>query len=63
MIGSVVSGAADLALGDITITSGREQAVDFSVPFLQTGITILYSANSWKSKTINNIEVRDLNSF
>jgi len=56
MIGSVVSGAADLALGDITITSGREQAVDFSVPFLQTGITILYSANSWKSKTINNIE-------
>merc|ERR1711973_635784 len=35
MIGSVVNGDADLAVGDITITS---------------------SANSWKSKTINNIE-------
>merc|ERR1711994_1035183 len=56
MIGSVISETADLAVGDITITSGREQAVDFSVPFLQTGITILYSANSWKSKSVNSIE-------
>ncbi|CAL4131829.1 unnamed protein product [Meganyctiphanes norvegica] len=33
---------ADLAIGDVTITSRREQAVDFSMPWMHTGIAILY---------------------
>ena len=42
LIGSVASGAVDIGLADITITSGREKAVDFSIPYMQTGIQILY---------------------
>lgn len=48
---------ADLAITDLTITSGREQAVDFTSPFMNLGelfyITIriastflLYKANN-----------------
>ena len=37
MIGSVVNGDATLAAGDITVTAARERAVDFTVPFMQTG--------------------------
>lgn len=56
MIGSVMRGDADLAVGDITITAEREKAVDFSLPFMQTGITILYTQPSWKLQTITSIE-------
>ena len=42
MVGEVMTGAADLALADLTITAARERVVDFTVPFLQTGITVLY---------------------
>ena len=33
---------ADLAITDLTITYEREQAVDFSMPFMNLGISILY---------------------
>ena len=44
MVGEVMTGAADLALADLTITAARERVVDFTVPFLQTGITVLHTA-------------------
>lgn len=34
---------ADLAVGDITITEDRKKVVDFSVPFMSLGISILYT--------------------
>ena len=34
---------ADLAVAPLTITKERQRAVDFSVPFLTLGITILYA--------------------
>ncbi|KAJ8687136.1 hypothetical protein QAD02_022930 [Eretmocerus hayati] len=34
---------ADLAICDLTITSERQSAVDFSVPFMNLGITILFT--------------------
>ncbi|XP_071449244.1 glutamate receptor ionotropic, kainate 2-like isoform X2 [Hetaerina americana] len=34
---------ADLAICDLTITYSREQAVDFTMPFMNLGISILYS--------------------
>ena len=37
MIGSVMSGSADLAVADITQTAMRESVVDFTVPFDQVG--------------------------
>ena len=33
---------ADLAITDLTITSDRESAVDFTMPFMNLGISILY---------------------
>jgi len=42
MIGSVMAGDVDIAVADITQTALRETAVDFTVPFDQVGITILY---------------------
>lgn len=32
----------DLAITDLTITSEREKAVDFTLPFMNLGISILY---------------------
>jgi glutamate receptor, ionotropic, invertebrate len=34
---------ADLAVCDITITEERKKVVDFSVPFMTLGISILYT--------------------
>ena len=33
---------ADLAIGDMTITYEREQAVDFTMPFMNLGVSILF---------------------
>ncbi|XP_054163278.1 glutamate receptor ionotropic, kainate 2-like [Oppia nitens] len=42
MIGELIRGEADIAVADLTITSKREAAVDFTHPFMNTGISILY---------------------
>ncbi|XP_064213917.1 glutamate receptor ionotropic, kainate 2-like isoform X1 [Tribolium castaneum] len=41
MIGDVMHGVADLAITDLTITAEREEAVDFTSPFMNLGISIL----------------------
>jgi len=42
MVGEVLTGVADMAVADLTITAKREEAVDFSYPFMFTGIGVLY---------------------
>ncbi|XP_042896248.1 glutamate receptor ionotropic, kainate 2-like [Parasteatoda tepidariorum] len=42
MIGRVMRGEADLAIADFTITTSRLAVVDFTHPFMQTGIGILF---------------------
>lgn len=42
MIAELINGVADIAIVDLTITSKREEAVDFTLPFMNTGISILY---------------------
>lgn len=37
----VSRGAADVAMGGVAITQSREQAIDFSLPVLDTGLTIM----------------------
>ncbi|XP_054153119.1 glutamate receptor ionotropic, kainate 2-like [Oppia nitens] len=46
MVGEVVSGVADIAVADLTINSERERAIDFTLPFMSTGISILYKKPS-----------------
>lgn len=42
MIGEVIDGRVDIAASDLTITKKREAAVDFTVPFMNLGVSILY---------------------
>jgi len=37
-----------MSLADMTITSMREKAVDFTIPYIQTGIQILYQPSMLK---------------
>ena len=41
IIGELVRHEADLAIGSMTITLVREQAVEFSLPFMNLGISIM----------------------
>ncbi|XP_074598842.1 glutamate receptor ionotropic, kainate 2-like [Brevipalpus obovatus] len=52
MIGEVIRGDADMAIADLTITSKREEAVDFSHPFMNTGISILFRKPTKKVTTL-----------
>lgn len=52
MIGEIISGRADLAISDLTITSAREEAVDFTLPFMNTGISILFKKPENKVTTL-----------
>ena len=49
MVGEILEGRADLAVADLTINSDRERVVDFSMPFLELGISILFVAAPSKS--------------
>ena len=42
VIPAVISGKADLAAAGITITEDRKKNVDFSVPYVTTGIVVIY---------------------
>ncbi|CAH1176212.1 unnamed protein product [Phaedon cochleariae] len=42
MIGDLLDFKADLAICDFTITSDREEVVDFTVPFMTLGVSILF---------------------
>ncbi|VVC94093.1 unnamed protein product [Leptidea sinapis] len=43
LIGDLLDKKADLAVCDLTITQERKEVVDFSVPFMSLGISILYT--------------------
>jgi len=42
LIGELESQEADLVVADLVITSEREKVIDFTMPFMNTGITILH---------------------
>ena len=41
MVGEVVSGKADMAIGPLTISQERMEVVDFSKPFMILGLSVL----------------------
>ena len=41
LVGALIDGKADMSLASLSITEERSQVIDFSVPFLETGITII----------------------
>ncbi|CAG0899600.1 unnamed protein product, partial [Cyprideis torosa] len=44
IIAEVISGVADIGIGDLTINTDRSQGVDFTTPWMNTGISILFIA-------------------
>ena len=42
VIPAVISGKADLGAAGITITEDRKKNVDFSIPYVKTGIVVIY---------------------
>ncbi|XP_076469459.1 glutamate receptor 1-like [Babylonia areolata] len=41
MIGELVDGTAEIAAGSLTVTAAREEAVDFTKPFMSTAVNLL----------------------
>merc|ERR1719319_171582 len=52
MIGELQNQKADLVVADITITYEREQGVDFTMPFMNLGVTILYKKPTKKNPNL-----------
>ncbi len=51
VIPAVISGKADLAAAGITVTEDRKKNVDFSIPYVKTGIVVVYKkSNPFKDK-------------
>ncbi|XP_028819506.1 glutamate receptor ionotropic, NMDA 2D [Denticeps clupeoides] len=46
MVGEVVSRRADMAIGSLTINEERSEVVEFSVPFVETGISVMVSRSN-----------------
>ena len=42
MIGELMQQKADIAVMDLSMTSARQKAVDFTMPFMNTGVGILF---------------------
>ena len=41
LVGALLNNQADVAVAALSITPEREEVIEFSVPFLETGITIV----------------------
>ncbi len=41
LVSELINGEADIVMTSLKINSGRERVIAFSVPYLETGITIL----------------------
>ncbi|CAI5790801.1 glutamate receptor ionotropic, NMDA 2D [Podarcis lilfordi] len=46
MIGEVYYKRADMAIGSLTINAERAEVIDFSVPFVETGISVMVSRSN-----------------
>ncbi|KAJ7313985.1 hypothetical protein JRQ81_005841 [Phrynocephalus forsythii] len=46
MIGEVFYKRADMAIGSLTINAERAEVIDFSVPFVETGISVMVSRSN-----------------
>ena len=50
VIPAVISGKADLAAAGITVTEDRKRNVDFSIPYVKTGIVVIFrKSNPFKN--------------
>lgn len=60
MIGRVVNGSADLALGVLTADPDRVKAVDFTIPYFYSDITFVMRMNTKTSLNANSLLVQPM---
>ena len=53
VIPSVMSGKADLAAAGITVTEDRKKNVDFSIPYVKTGVVFVYKKSAPYAKGVD----------
>jgi len=63
MIGAVQAGRVDGAVANISITSAREETLDFSQPIFESGLQIMLPADDTGSSLISAIATRDIALF
>ncbi|CAL8109948.1 unnamed protein product [Orchesella dallaii] len=49
MIREVIDGVADIAVADLSVNKDRQKALDFTMPFMNLGISILYVEPKYKA--------------
>ena len=53
VIPTVISGKADLAAAGITVTEDRKKNVDFSIPYVKTGVVFVYKKSAPYAKGVD----------
>ncbi len=53
LIGKVIDGSADMALGGLTADTDREKVVDFTIPYFYSDLTFFMASTEFKSININ----------
>ncbi|XP_052157820.1 glutamate receptor 2.5-like isoform X2 [Oryza glaberrima] len=60
LVGSVSSGKFNATVGDVSITAERERHVDFTMPYTQSGLSILVLAEKYSKPRIQWIFIKPL---
>lgn len=55
-MGDLLVGNTDLVIADMPVTPQRAEVVDFSIPFIQTGVSIFYASTTRQEIPFHNLD-------